>query len=131
MGDILSIVLKRLGLGLITLLVISIIIFGAVELLPGDIAQAVLGQGATEQNLAALREQLGLNRAAPIRYFEWLGNAVTGDFGTSLVSQNIGNGSDHHTLCQHPVSGCLRCRDRGSYRHHAGCAGCIVPQLGF
>jgi peptide/nickel transport system permease protein len=54
MGDILSIIAKRLGLGLITLLVISIIIFFAVELLPGDIAQAVLGQGATEDNLAAL-----------------------------------------------------------------------------
>ena len=53
MGDIISIVSKRLGLGLITLLVISIIIFGAVELLPGDIAQAVLGQGATPENLAA------------------------------------------------------------------------------
>ncbi|MDH3634966.1 MAG: ABC transporter permease [Gammaproteobacteria bacterium] len=87
MGDILSIVSKRLGLGLVTLLVISIIIFGAVELLPGDIAQAVLGQGATPENLAAFREQLGLDRAAPIRYVEWLGNAVTGDFGVSLVSQ--------------------------------------------
>jgi peptide/nickel transport system permease protein len=87
MGDILSIISKRLGLGLVTLLVISIIIFGAVELLPGDIAQAVLGQGATEENLAAMREQLGLDRAAPIRYFEWLGNALTGDFGKSLVSQ--------------------------------------------
>ncbi|MFT5221293.1 MAG: peptide/nickel transport system permease protein [Planctomycetota bacterium] len=87
MGDILSIVAKRLGLGLVTLLVISIIIFGAVELLPGDIAQAVLGQGATEENLAAMRTQLGLDRAAPIRYFEWLGNALTGDFGKSLVSQ--------------------------------------------
>jgi peptide/nickel transport system permease protein len=83
MGDILSIISKRLGLGLVTLLVISIIIFGAVELLPGDIAQAVLGQGATEENLAAMREQLGLDRAAPIRYFEWLGNALTGDFGKS------------------------------------------------
>jgi peptide/nickel transport system permease protein len=87
MGDIAGIVLKRLGLGLVTLLVISIIIFGAVELLPGDLAQAVLGQGATEENLAAFRKQLGLDRAAPIRYFEWLGNAVTGDFGKSLVSQ--------------------------------------------
>jgi peptide/nickel transport system permease protein len=87
MGDILSIIAKRLGLGLITLLVISIIIFFAVELLPGDIAQAVLGQGATEDNLAALRAELGLDRAAPVRYFEWLGNAVTGDFGNSLVSK--------------------------------------------
>jgi peptide/nickel transport system permease protein len=87
MGDIANIVLKRLGLGLITLFVISIIIFGAVELLPGDLAQAVLGQGATEQNLAAFREQLGLDRAAPVRYIEWLGGAVTGDFGNSLISQ--------------------------------------------
>jgi len=87
MGDIVNIVLKRLGLGVVTLLVISVIIFGAVELLPGDIAQAVLGQGATEENLAAMREELGLNRAAPIRYLEWLGNAVTGDFGKSLVSK--------------------------------------------
>ena len=87
MGDILSIIMKRLGLGLVTLLVISIIIFGAVELLPGDIAQAVLGQGATEDNLAALREQLGLNEAAPVRYLKWLGGAVTGDFGSSLVSK--------------------------------------------
>ncbi|MCP4009097.1 MAG: ABC transporter permease [Proteobacteria bacterium] len=87
MGDIANIVLKRLGLGLVTLLVISVIIFGAVEFLPGDLAQAVLGQGATEENLAAFRKELGLDRAAPIRYFEWLGNAVTGDFGNSLVSQ--------------------------------------------
>jgi len=87
MGDILSIIMKRLGLGLLTLLVISIIIFGAVELLPGDIAQAVLGQGATEENVAAMREQLGLDRAAPIRYLEWLQGAVTGDFGVSLVTQ--------------------------------------------
>lgn len=87
MGDIANIVLKRLGLGLITLFVISIIIFGAVELLPGDLAQAVLGQGATEQNLAAFREQLGLDRAAPVRYIEWLGGAITGDFGNSLISQ--------------------------------------------
>ena len=87
MGDILSIISKRLGLGLITLLVISVIIFFAVELLPGDVAQAVLGQGATEENLAALREEMGLNQPAVFRYFSWLGGAVTGDFGLSIVSQ--------------------------------------------
>jgi peptide/nickel transport system permease protein len=75
---------KRLGLGVLTLLVVSIIIFGAVELLPGDVAQQILGQGATEDNLAALREELGLNRPAIVRYFEWLGGAMTGDFGISL-----------------------------------------------
>lgn len=86
MGDILSLIAKRLGLGLITLLVISVIIFFMVELLPGDIAQAVLGQGATEENLAALREQMGLNKPAIVRYFEWLGGAVTGNFGESIVT---------------------------------------------
>lgn len=86
MGDVFGIVLKRLGLGLFTLLIISVLIFGAVELLPGDIAQAVLGQGATEDNLAALRTELGLDRPAPVRYFDWLSGAVTGDFGVSLVS---------------------------------------------
>ena len=86
MGDIFTLIAKRLGFGLITLLVISVIIFFMVELLPGDIAQAVLGMGATEENLAALREQMGLNKPAVVRYFEWLGGAVTGDFGTSIVT---------------------------------------------
>ncbi len=87
MRDVASIVLKRLGLGLFTLLVISVLIFGAVELLPGDPAQAILGQGATEENLAALRDELGLDRSVVVRYFDWLAGAVTGDFGTSLVSK--------------------------------------------
>ncbi len=86
MGDILGLVLKRLGLGLVTLFVISIIIFFMVELLPGDIAQAVLGQGATPENLAALRQQMGLDTPAPLRYLGWLAGAVTGDFGTSVVT---------------------------------------------
>lgn len=87
MKDVLGTILKRLGFGAVTLLVISVIIFGAVEMLPGDIAQAVLGMGATEENVAAMREQLGLDRAAPVRYFEWLFGALTGDFGVSLVNR--------------------------------------------
>jgi len=86
MGDVLFLIGKRLGLGLLTLFVISILIFFAVELLPGDIAQAVLGMGATEENLAALREQMGLDQPAVVRYFDWLTGALTGDFGTSLIS---------------------------------------------
>ncbi|MEM7461795.1 MAG: ABC transporter permease [Pseudomonadota bacterium] len=86
MGDIASLVLRRLGLGIVTLLVVSILIFFAVELLPGDIAQAVLGQSATEETVAALRDKMGLDRPAPVRYLEWLGGAVQGDFGVSLVS---------------------------------------------
>lgn len=86
MGDIVSLIGKRLGLGLVILLVISLIIFFMVELLPGDIAQAVLGMGATEENLAALREKMGLNQPAIFRYFGWLGGVLTGDFGVSIVS---------------------------------------------
>jgi len=86
MGDILGLIGKRLGLGLFILFVISIIIFFMVELLPGDIAQAVLGQGATEENLAALRKQMGLDQPALVRYGEWLAGAVTLDFGNSIVT---------------------------------------------
>lgn len=86
MGGIYGLVLKRLGLGLVTLLVVSVLIFFAVELLPGDIAEAVLGQGATDETVQAMREQLGLDRPAPVRYVEWLIGALQGDFGVSLVS---------------------------------------------
>ena len=84
---VLQLVAKRLGLGVVTLLVVSIIIFGAVELLPGDLAQQILGQAATPETVKAMREELGLDRAAPVRYFEWLGGALQGDFGTSLANK--------------------------------------------
>ena len=87
MGDILGLVAKRLGLGLLILFVISVIIFFMVELLPGDIAEAVLGQGATEENVRNLREQMGLNDPALVRYFDWLKGAVFFDFGRSIVTQ--------------------------------------------
>lgn len=87
MGDVVEIVVKRLGLGLLTLFAISLIIFFAVELLPGDIAQAVLGQAATEETLAALRAEMGLDKSAPVRYFDWLVGAIQGDFGASLITK--------------------------------------------
>lgn len=86
MSGVLGLIVKRLGLGLVTLLVVSIIIFGAVEMLPGDLAQQILGQSATDETVAQLREELGLNRPALVRYFEWLGGAVQGDFGVSLAN---------------------------------------------
>jgi peptide/nickel transport system permease protein len=87
MRDILGLVGKRLGMGLLTLLVVSVIIFFMVELLPGDIAEAVLGQGATEENVRVLREQMGLNDPALFRYLEWLKGAAMLDFGKSIVTQ--------------------------------------------
>ncbi|GGD21055.1 ABC transporter permease [Sinisalibacter lacisalsi] len=86
MGDLLRLVLKRLGYGLLTLLVVSILIFFAVEMLPGDVAEQILGQGATPETVARLREQLGLNQPAVVRYLQWLGGAVQGDFGISATS---------------------------------------------
>ncbi|MEM1301336.1 MAG: ABC transporter permease [Pseudomonadota bacterium] len=83
MGSIGRIILQRLGLGLLTLLVVSIVIFVAVNALPGDFAQAILGQGATPEAVAAFREDLGLNRPYITRYLEWLGGAVQLDFGTA------------------------------------------------
>ncbi|MCA8880425.1 MAG: ABC transporter permease [Rhodobacteraceae bacterium] len=86
MGDVTKLIARRLVYGALTLLVVSILIFFAVELLPGDIAQAVLGQGATKETVAALREQMGLDQPAPVRYLHWLAGAVHGDFGVSLIS---------------------------------------------
>jgi peptide/nickel transport system permease protein len=86
MDKIRKIILQRIALGLITLFVVSVIIFSAVQLLPGDLAQQILGQSATPETVAAFREQLGLNQPAVIRYFAWLGDIVTGDFGKSLAN---------------------------------------------
>ncbi|MBI1386682.1 MAG: ABC transporter permease subunit [Rhizobiales bacterium] len=80
-------ILGRLLLGLATLLVVSVIIFGAVELLPGDLADEILGQYATEETTAAIRRDLGLDRPAVERYFEWLGAIFSGDLGTSLANR--------------------------------------------
>jgi peptide/nickel transport system permease protein len=77
-------VLQRLALGVMTLFFVSIVIFSGVEMLPGDFTQAVLGQAATEETVAAFRRELGLDQPAYIRYFDWIGGVVTGDFGTSF-----------------------------------------------
>lgn len=87
MSVIWAMIAKRLALGLLTLFVISLIIFSATEMLPGDLAKAVLGQSATEETLAAFRRELGLDQPAHTRYLNWLSGAVQGDFGTSLANQ--------------------------------------------
>jgi peptide/nickel transport system permease protein len=84
---LLNLIAKRLAQGLVTLVLASIIIFGATEILPGDVAEAVLGQNRTEEALATLREEMGLNRPAIVRYFDWLGGLVQGDLGTSLATK--------------------------------------------
>ena len=86
MDKLLKIIVQRLALGFVTLVVVSMIIFLVVEALPGDLAQAILGQTATPENLAAFRKQLGLDLPPHVRYFNWLGNFLQGDLGTSLTT---------------------------------------------
>lgn len=100
MHPILKLVAQRVALGLLLLLAVSAVIFLGVEALPGDTAQAILGQSATPQALANLREKMGLDQPALYRYFHWLGGVMTGDLGKALtngqdiaqaIGQRLGN----------------------------------------
>jgi peptide/nickel transport system permease protein len=79
-------VIGRVFLSLLTLLLVSFIVFGMLEILPGDVATRVLGRDATPEALATVRARLQLDQPALIRYGRWFGGLVTGDFGQSLVS---------------------------------------------
>lgn len=84
---LLRLVAQRIALGFLLLIAVSILIFVGTQILPGDVAQAVLGQQATEQALRNLRVEMGLDRPAVERYFTWLGGALTGDFGNALANK--------------------------------------------
>ncbi|MEV4778677.1 ABC transporter permease [Burkholderia sp. LMU1-1-1.1] len=81
-----KLLLSRLGIGALTLLIVSIVVFGITNLLPGDAAQESLGQAATPEAVAALRAQFGLDQPAPQRYAHWLIQLLKGDAGVSLVN---------------------------------------------
>ncbi|HWW70277.1 MAG TPA: ABC transporter permease [Duganella sp.] len=81
-----KLLINRLGIGALTLLIVSIVVFGITNLLPGDAAQESLGQAATPEAVAALRIQFGLDRPAPQRYAHWLIQLLKGDAGVSLVN---------------------------------------------
>ena len=85
MFKIADIIIRRLGLGLVTLFFVSVLIFISVNSLPGDFAQEILGQGATPEAVAAIRAEIGLDRPIYERYFDWLFGAVQGNFGTSYA----------------------------------------------
>ena len=76
-------VLRRTAVGVMTMIVVSVMIFIGTSVLPGDVANIILGQMATPESLAALRSKLGLDQPAYIRYFMWLGDMATGDLGIS------------------------------------------------
>jgi len=80
--------IRRLGFVALTLVLASVIVFVATQVLPGDVARAVLGRSATEQALDNLREQLGLNRPLIVQYLDWLWSFVVGDWGVSLSTHS-------------------------------------------
>lgn len=86
MHPVVKLVAQRLAIGLLLLLAVSALIFLGVNMLPGDVAQSILGQSATAETLANLREQLGLNEPALTRYAHWLWGILHGDLGKSLTN---------------------------------------------
>jgi peptide/nickel transport system permease protein len=93
-------VVRRLGLAVLTLLLVSMLVFATAELLPGDLGRTILGPYATEEQVAALNDRLGADDPAPVRYVNWLSRFVRGDWGTSaalgqpvrpLVLDRLGN----------------------------------------
>lgn len=79
--------LRRILLGLVILLLVSVVVFAATQALPGNAARAVLGRDATPARVAALTKQLHLNESAPAQYWHWLSGIVQGHFGTSAASE--------------------------------------------
>jgi peptide/nickel transport system permease protein len=80
-------ILRRVALGVLTLFLISLVVFAAVLALPGDAATAILGKEATPDRVAALRDQLNLNDSVITQYLDWIGGVLTGSFGESAATQ--------------------------------------------
>jgi len=83
---VLAYTFKRLLLTLPTLLLVALIVFFMIRLIPGDPAQVLLGEGADQASLAALRESLGLDKSLPQQFLTWAGNALQGNLGRSIAS---------------------------------------------
>lgn len=80
-----SLLLRRTPLGVLSVFIVSVLVYFATLVLPGDAATAILGQSATPQRVAALRAQLGLDQPAFLGYWKWLTGFLTGNFGASLA----------------------------------------------
>lgn len=94
MHPVILTVLQRLALGFITLFAVSLIIFSAIEFLPGDFGEAVLGQSALPETVAAFRKELGLDLPLHQRYLNWVGGVLSGDLGHSFSGRGASGGAD-------------------------------------
>jgi peptide/nickel transport system permease protein len=86
-SPIVRLIAQRVALGILLLFAVSVLIFAGTQILPGDVAQSILGQSATPVALANLREEMGLNDPAYVRYVTWLWGILHGDLGTALTSK--------------------------------------------
>jgi len=86
MRRVAELILQRLALGILMLFLVSVLIFAGTEILPGDVASAILGQEATPEALEAIRTSLHLHDPAIVRYWRWLSAFLEGDLGKSLAS---------------------------------------------
>jgi peptide/nickel transport system permease protein len=84
-----KLIVNRLLLGVLTLFAVSVLIFVCTQILPGDVASAVLGQGATPEALIVFRRELGLDVPAHLRYWNWLVGALHGDLGVALTNKRL------------------------------------------
>ncbi len=94
MHPVIATVIQRLALGILTLFVVSLIIFSSIEFLPGDFGEAILGQAALPETVAAFRKELGLDLPMYQRYLDWVSNVITGDLGNSFSGRGSSGGAD-------------------------------------
>ncbi|MCP4432012.1 MAG: ABC transporter permease [Gammaproteobacteria bacterium] len=94
MHPVIATVLQRLALGFMTLFVVSLIIFSSIEFLPGDFGEAILGQAALPETVAAFRKELGLDLPMYQRYLDWVGGVLSGDLGNSFSGRGASGGAD-------------------------------------
>lgn len=80
--------LRRFSFLLLTLLITSMVVFAVTQLLPGDVARVILGREAGEAALNSLRQELGLDKPLPVRYYNWLENFIQGDWGKSYSTRS-------------------------------------------
>ena len=110
MRPIISTLLKRIGLGIISLFFVTLIIFSSVNLLPGDFVESVLGQTRTEESVRIFRKELGLDKPYHVRYVNWLTSAIQGDLGSTFSGRNATYANQPQQSTARSVSSLLKPR---------------------
>ena len=87
MHPLIRTILQRIALGGVALFAVSVVVFSALEFLPGDFATSVLGRNATPETVEAFRDELGLNLPPAERYLGWIGGVLRGDLGHSFAGR--------------------------------------------